>query len=959
MKYRQRKEIQMQQDIREELKQIDPKEYTSIPFWSWNNRMEEKHLIKQIHEMKQAGMRGFMIHARNGLEVEYLSEEWFALVEKCLEEAKRQEMRVLIYDEHGWPSGFAGGKLLEIPENRARYLAYEKKEQFDPDAFAVYVADDPCQKIRRIEEPEKGQKEYHCIYLKSSPANTDILNPDVVEQFIQMTYEAYWRHFKDRFGKELAGFFTDEPQYYRYATPYTPVAEKIWQERFGEDIRDGLLYLFLTDEAGYPYRTRYYRLMNELYTTNYYKKIYDWCTAHHCLFTGHSIEENNLCRQMWGGAAVTPTYEYETIPAIDHLGKVPSASLSARQVGSAAAQLGKKRVLTESFCGAGWDCTPAELKQIAESQYVRGVNMMCQHLVSYSLKGQGKQDYPPSFGSQNTWKDGYPVFNQYFDSLGYLLINSKEMTNAVVINPMGSVYLNYIRLEEEHVRELDDNMQELIRTLDSSGISWHLVDETILSKHGKAENGKLTVGECQYQHIILPDCLSLFSDTKRLLEQLDRQGGNLYLAGRAPSYTEGKTDKYLFLDKKLKDHLQEIRKTETIQLEIEGQIPFTYRDRGSYQFLYLLNEGRERGSCVLPDTSFLRLDLNTLEIERAERHLILKPGESAILLKNYQLQDEIPEKPAYHYSQIQDMTDAFQFEKADPNGLPIDLACISKDGIHFEKPHPVWEICERLMREVYEGELWVKHLFEVDGYTGKMNLMLEDSRQKELALNGERLYPKTGNFDPLFLQCDITDKIREGENELCYQLYWHQDNRVRTALFDPESTESLSNCLTFDSEIEPVYLLGDFEVDEKRRIRKPEKKISIRDITGSGYPYFAGKITLVAKVFARQKKAKIVVEGNYMIYHVKINGKDAGQSVFSESVPVELMPGKENGIELTLTSSMRNLLGPHHLKQETDCVSQDCFTMRGTWKNGESPQYQEEYRTVRFGVEHVWLKYEE
>ncbi len=256
-------------DIIFELKDMDPKEYTSIPFWSWNNKLEEKELIAQIHEMKKGGMRGFMIHARNGLEVEYLSEQWFHLVELCLEEARKLNMRVLIYDEHGWPSGFAGGKLLKNTENRARYLSYQVQKMYDEQAFAVFKMENDT--IRRITQPESGQQEYHCIYLKSSPANTDILNPQVVKQFLDIVYEAYYQRFADRFGKELAGFFTDEPQYYRYETPYTPAAEQIWKERYGEDIRDGLLYLFILNEKGYIYRTRYYRLMNELYTQNYYK----------------------------------------------------------------------------------------------------------------------------------------------------------------------------------------------------------------------------------------------------------------------------------------------------------------------------------------------------------------------------------------------------------------------------------------------------------------------------------------------------------------------------------------------------------------------------------------------------------------------------------------------------------------------------------------------------------------
>ena len=52
-------------------------EYGSIPFWSWNDKLEEKELRRQINVMHDLGMKGFFMHARGGLETEYLSEEWY------------------------------------------------------------------------------------------------------------------------------------------------------------------------------------------------------------------------------------------------------------------------------------------------------------------------------------------------------------------------------------------------------------------------------------------------------------------------------------------------------------------------------------------------------------------------------------------------------------------------------------------------------------------------------------------------------------------------------------------------------------------------------------------------------------------------------------------------------------------------------------------------------------------
>ena len=96
----------------------------SIPFWSWNDKLEIDKLLSQIDWMKQNGIGGFFMHARSGLLTEYLSQEWMDCVRACTEYAHGQGMDAWLYDENGWPSGFVGGKLLEEPQNHDKYLTY-------------------------------------------------------------------------------------------------------------------------------------------------------------------------------------------------------------------------------------------------------------------------------------------------------------------------------------------------------------------------------------------------------------------------------------------------------------------------------------------------------------------------------------------------------------------------------------------------------------------------------------------------------------------------------------------------------------------------------------------------------------------------------------------------------------------------------------------------------------------
>ena len=75
--------------------------------------------------------------------------------------------------------------------------------------------------------------------------------------------------------------------------------------------------------------------------------------------------------------------------------------------------------------------TPKELKSIGEFQYFNGVNMMCQHLYPYSMAAQGKFDHPPFFAPSANWFGEFKAFNEYFNRLGYLISNTKDIKMAI------------------------------------------------------------------------------------------------------------------------------------------------------------------------------------------------------------------------------------------------------------------------------------------------------------------------------------------------------------------------------------------------------------------------------------------------------------------------------------------------------------------------------------------------
>ena len=935
-------------DILETLKNSDLTEYAPIPFWSWNNRLEKDKLLAQIRDMKSAGMGGFIIHARTGLTTEYLSEKWFSLIEACLDEAKALGMNAWIYDENGWPSGFAGGKRLEEEENLAPYLVKEERAEFDETAFAVFEKTGAG--LRRLQKGEvSGDEVYHTVYVRRSPANTDILEPKVVDKFLALTHEEYYRRFSERFGKELVGFFTDEPQYFRWGTPFSYAVAEFWKKEYGEDIADRIIDLFYDDESTYPFRVRYYTVMNKLYTENYYKRLYDWCDAHGCKLTGHSVEETKLYTQMWGCAGCTPSYEYEHIPGIDNLARNGSAKLSARQVGSAAGQLGKKQVLTETFGCSGYDVSPRELKAIAEKQYVHGVNLLCHHLYAYSLAGQGKTDHPPCFSPHMTWRKQFPEFNTYFTRLGWLLANSETCVNCAVINPLSSVYLKYNRFDEAAAARVDEAFDKLQETLNRYGILYDLLDERLLREYGCAEDKTLNVGKRAYDFVVVPECENLSASTKKVLETFAENGGKLVAAG-VPRYTDGKADAWEFL--RSNTTLEEIASKGKIRLETDGRAEYTYRKGDGFEFLYIVNVEKEPAHVVMP-AGYSRVDLLKLKVFEQSREIILGGGESILLMP-------VPGEKNIPYGEEKELTSEFRFAGATDNNLTLDMVRISFDGVSYGEEKPLVEVFDRLLREKYEGKLCVKYSFTVRGRGAKLLIRREKGKYLSSSLNGQALNFTESAYDFMFEEADISATVREGINDYINELNFYERPHVFWALYAPEATESVRNCLWYDTELENVYLRGDFSVDGERALEAPCAPDGMDNLEKGGFPNFAGKVKFSAVVFGEKKRAKLKVEGNYTAVEVFVNGREAGSCLFGKEIEIELKEEKENEVELVMVSSLRNMFGPLHLKGDEDGgVGPFSFTMRGAWKEGMCEVFDPAYRLRPFGIKSIRIAFEQ
>ncbi len=937
----------------------DLKEYRSIPFWSWNEKLNKKEICRQIEDMKRAGMGGFIIHARTGLKTEYLGYEWFDCVKSCLEKAKSLGMSAWIYDENGWPSGFVGGKLLENFDFRARFLELEKGE-FDKNAFASFIkTEDGYTRVMATRGKGK-EREYYNVYLRVSPSNTDILNPAVTEAFIRETHEKYYERFSQSFGKELAGFFTDEPQYYRWATPYSPMLEEIFAKN-GEDVRDGLIWLFYRDEGGYAFRQKYYGALSELYVNNFYKKIYDWCENHGCKLTGHSIEESCLYGQMYGGAAVMPSYEFEHIPAIDWLGRECGNELSPRQVASVAAQLGKKQILTETFACSGYDVTPKELKSVAEYQYFNGVNLTCQHLYPYSIAGHGKIDYPPVFSPQANWFEEFGEFNDYFARLGLLVGETEDYCDVAVIHPVRGVWLDYVRAEDgESVAEIESEFNKLLSALRRRGVTFQLIDEKILSEHGFIEGKFLRVGKMRYDKIIVPKMKTLAKTTFELLKNFK---GKLCLLGDI-GYLDGEKTSCVREELRSNYSLNEsVADSKYKFLCNEGNCVLTARFNETDEFVFIKNLSRTQSSSFsFENEGFRAFDISTLtETEFNGDNVTLGALESVILIKSQAKNSDNP--AVLHKKELieTDVSQDFYVADISENFLTLDYVRVARGNCKYGELKPTTQAFEELLRDDYKGLLRVKQTFFVNDLV-PLSLVLERAKFNKIWLNCKALDLEQSPFDVNFVQRDITKCLKKGVNELIYSFDFWQHDGVHFALFDPMATESVKNCLYHDTSVEPVYLKGDFVLGEKFEINARKNLPPLTsELFKCGYPFFKGKLTLKGKLsYSGKGAARLKLLGRFMAASVTVGDKKTSIVLDDEGDISSLLCAGENDVAVELKSSLRNLLGPHHFAPipEPLGVGPYHFDFRGDW-NGKTPEaFTHEYNFVPFGVEKIIFKTE-
>ena len=211
-------------------------------------------------------------------------------------------------------------------------------------------------------------------------------------------------------------------------------------------------------------------------------------------------------------------------------------------------------------------------------------------------------------------------------------------------------------------------------------------------------------------------------------------------------------------------------------------------------------------------------------------------------------------------------------------------------------------------------------------------------------------------------QADITNQIRLGTNDYTVKVHWHQNEQVYYALFGENVTESLKNCLVYDSHLEAVYLSGKFGVysdkpftddgqyifGEDFYIGKAPKKVT--EPVTDGFPFFRGTLSASQKVLLEAGVTHLRLSGTHQSATVHINGQDAGKLLFDRVLDIRpYRKDGENEITVDYIISNRNLLGPHHYidKSSRWSVGPYVWDLTNDWVMDEKSGYRSSYEFLK------------
>lgn len=511
----------------------------------------------------------------------------FERLREVIAQLKDRGRVIWIYDELGYPSASAGGRVLQgHPEYQVwavgcrnfkadnGQIEVELKHEYVEACLALPYRGEVLSMAGAIDLTEKARSGSFtwktpegdwlvCLFEKYQPdtwkrhniprRNVNIMDRDAVARFIEITHERYAKELGSQL-KDVTLFFTDEPQFgatepwmfgKEEAVPAVQWCDEMpqaFEQKKGYALSRVLPALF-HDVGPETSRFRYdfYDVQSDLVAENYFGQIQDWCHRHGVWSSGHMLlEESLLFHLMWAGSMVK-NWSRMDLPGVDLL-RLPryktmgwwnrdivvpvKEDFTCKMAASIARLTGKQGVFTESYAAAR-NATVQQVKGIAAWQFVCGVT----HMSTYSIQNQlSAQDYA--------------AFADFTGRLALFCRRGQPVSDVAVLVPEASVWAAYNPPDgglfpryfqrNPDVMRIDDVFRQTCHQLLAHQRDFEILSEDLL-RQAKISKGRLELAGQSFAFLILPEVRMLSEASLDHVAEFLKAGGHVIFVGSLPS----------------------------------------------------------------------------------------------------------------------------------------------------------------------------------------------------------------------------------------------------------------------------------------------------------------------------------------------------------------------------------------------------------------------------------------
>ena len=537
--YAQTLEPPTMQELEQAFRQLPPesRQYTGPLFWLHGDEPQEL-LEEYVDRVAEGGNGSFTTESRP--HNDWLGPNWFRDVGICLAAAKRNGLKLWIFDEKWWPSQGVAGRVP--PEFAAKQLVanavdVEGPARFqdqahagpnyiatvagrlceeDPDAVLPNRLIDLTPMLREggldWEVPEGRWRIMRFAHqlapglgqVGGSQLSVDGMSQACVDWFLQTVYQPHYDHFKEDFGKTIAGFFYDEPETRGdWGTALNTVLEELgvdWKQAY-------VAYKFrLCGEAHVAARYQYIEARAETWGRIMYGGITRWCEERGVQSIGHFMEHSAMYRlQDFCAGDLMRVQKYSSLGGIDAvfdqfvMGQRDARDTPCWQTPKLGSSIShaygapNDLAMVEIFGARGQDLTYPEMKWWTDHMHVSGINFLIPH--SFNPRSPYDTDCPPYFfnnGFEPRWPL-YRVFADYTSRLNLMLTGGRHIAPVALLAPGQSLHVG----RGTPLEQISESLQDAL--LDCDWIPFEVFENDIT-----LEGQELGLREERFRVLIVP-----------------------------------------------------------------------------------------------------------------------------------------------------------------------------------------------------------------------------------------------------------------------------------------------------------------------------------------------------------------------------------------------------------------------------------------------------------------------